>query len=135
MERVVASYPKDGEAQVSYALSFLGLNQGVRDAPTYVRAAALLEPVFRENPDHPGAAHLLIHCYDDPIHAARGLPAARAYAKIAPDAAHAQHMTTHIFLALGMWDEVVSQNEIASGRDRRAWTPDRKSTRLNSSHT
>ncbi len=123
MERVVASYPKDREAQVFYALSLLGLNQGVRDVPTYLRAAALLEPVFRENPDHPGAAHLLIHCYDDPIHAARGLPAARAYAKIAPDAAHAQHMTTHIFLALGMWDEVVSQNEIASGRDRRAWTP------------
>src|SRR5437867_5662781 len=122
LERLVASFPADREAQVFYALSLLGLNQGVRDVPTYLRAAAIVEKVFRENPNHPGAAHLLIHCYDDPIRAPLGLPAARAYSKIAPDAAHAQHLTTHIFLALGMWDEVVSQNELASGRDRAAWT-------------
>src|SRR2546428_716188 len=123
MERVMARFPADREAKVFYALSLLGLNQGVRDTTTYLRAAAIVEQVFRENPNHPGAAHLLIHCYDDPVHAPLGLPAARAYSKIAPDAAHAQHMTTHIFVALGMWDEVVSQNEIASGRDRTAWTP------------
>ena len=123
MERVIARFPADREAKVFYALSLLGLNQGVRDTTTYMRAAAIVEQVFRENPNHPGAAHLLIHCYDDPVHAPLGLPAARAYSKIAPDAAHAQHMTTHIFVALGMWDEVVSQNEIASGRDRTAWTP------------
>jgi tetratricopeptide (TPR) repeat protein len=123
MRRLAGSFPTDREAKVFYALSLLGLNQGVRDVPTYLRAAALLEKVFRDNPQHPGAAHLLIHAYDDAIHAPRGLAAARAYSKIAPDAAHAQHMTTHIFLALGMWDEVVSQNEIASGRDRSAWTP------------
>src|SRR5256886_1210961 len=122
MGRMVASFPTDREAQVFYALSLLGLSQGVRDVPTYMRAAAIVEKVFRDNPNHPGAAHLLIHCYDDPIHAPLGLGAARAYSKIAPDAAHAQHMTTHIFLALGMWDEVVSQNELASGRDRAAWT-------------
>jgi hypothetical protein len=57
--------------------------------------------------------HYLIHAWDDPLHASLGLPAARAYIGIAPDAAHAQHMTTHIFLALGMWDEVVAQNTIA----------------------
>jgi tetratricopeptide (TPR) repeat protein len=124
MERLVARFPADREAQVFYALSLLGLSQGVRNVPTYMRAAAIVERVFRDNPDHPGAAHLLIHCYDDPTHAALGRPAARAYSKIAPDAAHAQHMTTHIFLALGMWDEVVSQNEIASGRDHAAWAPD-----------
>jgi len=123
MRRLADSFPTDREATVFYALSLLGLNQGVRDVPTYLRAAALLEKVFRDNPQHPGAAHLLIHSYDDAIHAPRGLAAARAYSKIAPDAAHAQHMTTHIFLALGMWDDVVSQNEIASGRDRSAWTP------------
>jgi tetratricopeptide (TPR) repeat protein len=123
MRRLVAGFPRDREAQVFYAASLLGLNQGVRDVPTYLRAAAILEPVFRENPNHPGAAHLLIHSYDDPFHAARGLPAARAYSKIAPDAAHAQHMTTHIFLALGMWDEVVSQNEIAAGHDHASWNP------------
>src|SRR5438309_662796 len=122
MERLVASFPADREAQVFYALSLLGLNQGVRDVPTYMRAAAIAERVFRDNPNHPGAAHLLIHCYDDPIRAPLGLAAARAYSTIAPDAAHAQHMTTHIFLALGMCDEVVSQNELASGRDRAAWT-------------
>ncbi len=123
MKRLAARFPADQEAQVFYALSLLGLSQGVRDVPTYLRAAAIVERVFRANPDHPGAAHILIHCYDDPIHARLGLPAARAYSKIAPDAAHAQHMTTHIFLALGMWDDVVSQNELASGRDRSAWTP------------
>src|SRR5256884_722562 len=123
MERLVARFPTAREAQVFYAASLLGLGQGVRNVPTYMRAAAIVGRVFRDNPDHPGAAHLLIHCYDDPIHAPLGLAAARAYSKIAPDAAHAQHMTTHIFLALGMWDEVVSQNEIASGRDSSAWTP------------
>src|SRR5437899_1082164 len=124
MERVMARYPADREAKVFYALSLLGLNQGVRDTTTYLRAAAIVEQVFRENPNHPGAAHLLIHCYDDPVHAPLGLAAARAYAKIAPDAAHAHHMTTHIFVALGMWDEVVSQNELASGRDPATWAPD-----------
>ena len=123
MKRLVARFPADREAQVFYAASLLGLSQGERNVPTYMRAAAIVERVFRANADHPGAAHLLIHCYDDPTHARLGLPAARAYSKIAPDAAHAQHMTTHIFLALGMWDEVVSQNEIASGRDPATWAP------------
>src|SRR2546430_14478378 len=123
MGRLVARFPADREAKVFYALSLLGLNQGVRDVPSYLRAAAIVDTVFRENPNHPGAAHLLIHSYDDPIHAPLGLAAARAYSKIAPDAAHAQHMTTHIFLALGMWDEVLSENEIAAGPDRAAWAP------------
>src|SRR5213080_2344283 len=124
MGRLVNQFPADREAKVFYALSLLGLNQGVRDTATYMRAAAIVEPVFRANPNHPGAAHVLIHCYDDPIHAPLGLAAARAYSKIAPDAAHAQHMTTHIFLALGMWDDVVAQNELASGHDPATWAPD-----------
>lgn len=123
MGRLVARFPADQDAKVLYAASLLGLNQGERDTLTYLRAAAILEPVFHANPNHPGAAHLLIHCYDDPAHARLGLAAARAYAAIAPDAPHAHHMTTHIFLALGMWDDVVTQNEIASGPDRAAWTP------------
>ncbi len=113
MARLVAAYPSDLEAKAFYALSLLGLSQGVRDVPTYLRAGAIADTVFRANPNHPGAAHYLIHAYDDPVHAGRGLAAARAYSKIAPDAAHAQHMTTHIFVALGLWDEVVTQNEIA----------------------
>jgi Tfp pilus assembly protein PilF len=131
MERITKAYPKDDEAKAFYALSLLGLNQSIRDVPTYLRAAAIAEGVFRRNPDHPGAAHYIIHSYDDPAHASRGLAAARAYSKIAPGAAHAQHMTTHIFLALGMWDDVVSQNEIASGHDHEAWTPNHYTLWLN----
>ena len=121
MRELAAAHPEDHEARAFYALALLGLNQGVRDVPTYMKAAAVAEEIFRANPDHPGAAHYLIHSYDDPAHAEQGLPAARAYSKIAPGAAHAQHMTTHIFLALGMWDEVVKQNEIAAGPDRSRW--------------
>jgi tetratricopeptide (TPR) repeat protein len=123
MEQLAATYPDDAEARAFYALALLGLNQGVRDVTTYERAAAIVAPIFAANPDHPGAAHYLIHAYDDPAHAELGLPAARAYSQIAPDAAHAQHMTTHIFLALGMWGEVVRQNEIAAGPHREHWTP------------
>src|SRR5205823_2424530 len=65
MERLVAAFPTDREAQVLYGVSLLGLSQGVRDVPTYLRAAAIAQRVFRDNPNHPGAAHLLIHCYDD----------------------------------------------------------------------
>jgi len=113
IERLVRENPADLEAKAFYALALLGLNQGIRDTVTYLRAAPYADTVFRANPNHPGAAHYLIHSFDDPLHAAKGLEAARAYSRIAPEAAHAQHMTTHIFLAMGMWDEVVSQNRIA----------------------
>src|SRR5437763_8307869 len=96
MGRLVNQFPADREAKVFYALSLLGLNQGVRDTATYMRAAAIVEPVFQANPNHPRAAHVLIHAYDDPIHASLGLAAARADSRIAPDAAHAVHITTHI---------------------------------------
>lgn len=115
MERLVRAHPDDLEAKAFYALSLIGLSQGVRDTTTYRRAAAWADTVFAANRSHPGAAHYLIHAWDDPDHARLGLEAARAYSSIAPDAAHAQHMTTHIFLALGMWDEVVAQNTIAMG--------------------
>ena len=115
MEQVVRAFPDDLEAKAFYALALLGLNQGIRDTTTYLKAARYADTVFRANPDHPGAAHYLIHAYDDPFHASLGLEAARAYSRIAPDAAHAQHMTTHVFLALGMWDDVVAQNRVALG--------------------
>jgi tetratricopeptide (TPR) repeat protein len=115
MEQVVRQSPTDLEAKAFYALALLGLNQGIRDTVTYLRAARYADTVYRANPEHPGAVHYLIHAYDDPLHAPLGLEAARAYARIARDAAHAQHMTTHIFLAMGMWDEVVGQNRIAVG--------------------
>ncbi len=121
MEQLAASFPQDDEAQSFYALSLLGLNQGVRDIPTYMRAGAIAQDVLRRNENHPGGAHYTIHAFDDPIHAPLGLRAARLYSKIAPAAPHAQHMTTHIFVAMGMWDDVVSQNIIASGHDHDHW--------------
>ncbi len=113
METLAERYPDDHEFQTFHALSILGTAHEGRDFRTYMRAAAVAQRVFRENPDHPGAAHYLIHSVDDPIHAPLGLPAARAYSEIAPGAAHAQHMTSHIFVAMGMWDDVVAANEVA----------------------
>jgi len=114
MARLAAEYPKDVEAQAFYALSLLGMSYPGRDVSLYMRAAAICEEIFRDHPDHPGAAHYLIHSYDDPVHGPLGLRAARAYSTIAPAAPHAQHMTSHIFLALGMWDETVASNEVAT---------------------
>ena len=110
LDTLRTAYPHDIEAQLFYALSLLGLNQGDRDVPTYLRAYAIARRVFAAHPNHPGAAHYVIHAVDDPAHAALGLDAARAYSRIAPDAAHAQHMTSHIFIALGMWDDVIAAN-------------------------
>jgi tetratricopeptide (TPR) repeat protein len=104
------SYPHDLDARAFYALSILGLTNGKRDAANYMRAAAEAEAVYDLDKHHPGALHYLIHAYDDPIHAPLGLRAARLYGKVAPDAAHAQHMPSHIFFALGMWDEAIAAN-------------------------
>ncbi len=111
MERLAASAPDDLEAASFHALALLGTCEAGRDIATYMRAAAAAEDVFARNPLHPGAVHYLIHAYDDPVHAPLGLRAARVYARIAPAAAHALHMPSHIFLALGMWDEVAASNE------------------------
>jgi tetratricopeptide (TPR) repeat protein len=106
-------FPDDVDATSFYALAILGTAEHGRDFATYMRAAAVLEEVFPQHPRHPGVVHYLIHCYDDSVHAPLGLRAARIYSKIAPDAGHAQHMTSHIFLSLGMWDDVVKANETA----------------------
>ncbi len=111
MRRLHEAYPDDLEAAAFYALAILGTSHDGRDFRTYMRAAAVADRVFEANPRHPGAAHYLIHAFDDPIHAPLGLPAARAYAQIAPAAAHALHMPSHIFVALGMWDDAVAMNE------------------------
>lgn len=110
MGKLSARYPQDLEAKAFYALSILGTSQGERDFRIYMRAAAVAEEVFAVNPRHPGAAHYLIHSYDDPVHAPLGLRAARVYAGIAPAASHAQHMISHIFVALGRWEESVQSN-------------------------
>ena len=113
MQDISLLYPEDLEARAFYALSLLGLNQGVRDYSSYMKAAAVAQDVFRANPQHPGGAHYTIHAFDDAPHAPLGLRAAWAYSDIAPAAPHALHMTSHIFLALGMWDQVVERNETA----------------------
>jgi hypothetical protein len=113
MEQMAARYPDDHEVQLFYALSLFGVEAGVRDTATYMLCTALAQDVFSENPEHPGAAHYLIHGVDDPLHAVLGLRAARALALMAPDAGHSQHMTSHIFTAVGMWDDVVTANEAA----------------------
>ena len=103
-------YPKDLDARALYSLSLLGLSPK-RDVRIYMRAAAEAEAVYEVEKRHPGALHYLIHAYDDPEHAPLGLRAARRYAQVAPAASHAQHMTSHIFFALGLWDDAIAANE------------------------
>src|SRR5207245_1051365 len=126
MRRLAVSYPKDPEAQSFFALSLLGLTarspalfrEGGDDQHPHAlvgseiqkEAAATLQRVLARNPDHPGALHYLIHDYDDPDHARLALPAARAYAKVAPASSHALHMPAHIFLQLGMWSDAAAPN-------------------------
>lgn len=110
MDELAKNYPDDIEAQAFDALATLGRNHGTRNTADYEKAGAMLEPLFARYPNHPGIVHYLIHSYDDPDHAAKGLSAAKVYDKLAPDSAHAQHMTSHIFLALGMWPDVERAN-------------------------
>lgn len=110
MARLHEHYPDDVDATAFYGLAILGTAHEGRNVATYMRAAGILEEAWITHRDHPGLLHYLIHSYDDPTHAPLGLRAARLYAKIAPDAGHAQHMTSHIFLALGMWKETVDAN-------------------------
>ena len=116
-----ARFPDDLEVASFHALSLLGLSFGVRDVPSYMRAAAIAEEVQARNPRHPGALHYLIHAYDDPVHAPLGLRFARLYGQVAPAAAHALHMPAHIYFALGMWEDSAAANEasIAAAEARR----------------
>jgi hypothetical protein len=111
MEGLAAKYPTDDEAQVLYALA---LNVTALPADkTFAnqrKAAAILEPLFKKYPNHPGVAHYLIHTYDYAELAEKGLPAARAYAQIAPSVPHALHMPSHIFSRVGLWPEMVESN-------------------------
>jgi tetratricopeptide (TPR) repeat protein len=112
MEKIYRDYPDDLDAACFYSLSLLGLptEKGYR---LQAKAGAIALNVYQKNPDHPGAAHYIIHAFDDPEHAILALPAARRYASIAPEAHHARHMPSHIFLQLGMWPEAAASNESA----------------------
>jgi hypothetical protein len=101
----------DDEVQVFYALSLVGTaSPGDRTHERQKRAADILEPIWKRQPQHPGVPHYLIHAYDSAELAQRGLPAARAYAGIAPSAPHALHMPSHIFTRLGLWDDSINSN-------------------------
>jgi hypothetical protein len=111
MAAMYAQWPNDHEVATFYALSLLGT---VRPGDTGYRrqalAASIAEKVFAENPKHPGAAHFIIHSFDDPDHAPLALTAANSYAKIAPAAAHALHMPSHIYVQRGLWQQVAASN-------------------------
>jgi hypothetical protein len=111
MARLRQDFPGDTEIAIYYALSLVAT--APRTDTTFTqqkRAAAILSPLFERYPNHPGLAHYIIHSNDSPRLASLGLDAARRYARIAPAAPHAQHMPSHIFVRLGLWDETVASN-------------------------
>jgi len=111
MGALQAAYPQDDEAAIFHALS-LAITAPKTDK-TFAnqrKCGEILEPIFVKQPHHPGIAHYIIHCYDNPVLAEQGLGAARMYAKIAPASAHANHMPSHLFTRVGSWDESISSN-------------------------
>jgi tetratricopeptide (TPR) repeat protein len=114
MARMYSRWPDDHEVAIFYSLSLLGtVRPGDKGFRRQALAASIALKVFQENQNHPGAAHFIIHSFDDPDHAILALPAARVYAKIAPAAPHALHMPSHIFVQLGMWQDVAASNIVA----------------------
>jgi tetratricopeptide (TPR) repeat protein len=114
MAKEYHDYPEDMEGACFYALSLLGtVRPGDKGFKRQMQAGAIALEVYRKNPNHPGAAHYIIHAFDDPDHAILALPAALRYAEIAPEASHARHMPAHIFVQLGMWPEAAASNESA----------------------
>lgn len=127
MQAMFEADPSDIDARAFTGLAILGSSHGGRQIPLYMQAAGLLEPGYSTHEQHPGILHYLIHSYDDPVHAPLGERAAARYAKVAPNAGHAQHMVSHIFHALGDWDRseaaninadaVVDRQRLAAGRE------------------
>ena len=115
MEALAQKYPSDLEASIFYALALNAtLNPADKTYANQLKAAAVLEKAFATYPEHPGVAHYLIHSYDFPPIAPKGLPAARRYAQIAPSAPHAQHMPSHIFTRLGYWQDSIDSNRVSA---------------------
>lgn len=111
MAALQASYPEDSEAAIFHALS-LDVSAAKTDKTfsNQRKCGEILEPIFARQPNHPGVAHYLIHCYDNPVLAEKGIGAARKYASIAPASAHANHMPSHIFTRVGYWNESIQSN-------------------------
>src|SRR2546421_1160548 len=111
MEALAQHYPQDDEAQIYYALALdTAASPADKTYANQLKAAAILEGIFKRQPQHPGVAHYLIHSYDYPPIADKGLDAATRYSKIAPAAPHAQHMPSHIFTRVGYWKESIAAN-------------------------
>jgi tetratricopeptide (TPR) repeat protein len=115
MEAVAQAYPNDDEAQILYAIELnVAAPPSDKTYAMQLKGAAILEPIFQRQPQHPGVAHYLIHLYDTPSLAEKGLAAAKRYSEIAPAAPHAQHMPSHIFTRVGYWKESISSNSEAA---------------------
>jgi tetratricopeptide (TPR) repeat protein len=112
-EAMHRDYHDDDEVALQHALSLIANSKRLTDTRVLMRAGAIALDVLARRPQHPGAAHYVIHAFDSPDHAILALPAANRYAAIAPAASHARHMPSHIFVQLGMWDRVASSNEAA----------------------
>jgi hypothetical protein len=124
-EALAAKYPNDDEAQIFHALYLAGTQLASDQSySAWLAAAAILEKQFARHPNHPGVAHYLIHSYDAPPIAQQGLPAARLYAKIAPDAPHALHMPSHIFTRVGAWADSAVTNRRSADVAQKGNDPD-----------
>jgi len=111
MDALAARYPQDDEAQILFAIALnVSASPSDKTYANQLRGAAILEPIFLRQPQHPGVAHYLIHLYDYPAIAQKGLDAAQRYSRIAPNAPHAQHMPSHIFTRVGYWKESIASN-------------------------
>ena len=120
MGTLAQKYPYDHEAQIFYALALAAAEEPTdKSYAARLQAGAILETLFREQPNHPGLAHYIIHTYDVPALAGRALPAAQRYSKIAPDAPHALHMPSHTFTRLGYWQDSIDSNLAAAAASRR----------------
>jgi len=120
MEQLAAKYPEDHEAQIFYALALAASEEPTdKSYASRLKAGAILEKLFAEEPDHPGLAHYIIHTYDVPPLAGRALPAARRYSEIAPDAPHALHLPSHTFTRTGYWQDSIDSNVSAAAAAKR----------------
>jgi tetratricopeptide (TPR) repeat protein len=120
MAEMAVHYPEDHEASIFYALALAASEEPTdKTYANRLKAGAILESLFAQEPEHPGLAHYIIHTYDVPPLAARALPAAQRYSKIAPDAPHALHMPSHTFTRVGYWQDSIDSNLAASAAARR----------------
>jgi hypothetical protein len=124
METVAAKNPSDTEAKIFYAIALdAAADPADKTYAKQLKAAGLLEAAFKAQPNHPGISHYLIHSYDVPALASKGLPAARRYASIAPDAPHALHMPSHIFTRVGAWQDSIDSNRASAAAAKKANSP------------